>query len=93
MTDGLNQQNTDPDEPVRQRRSMTITIVGLGPGSADDITRRVWTAIERAQTVVLRTGQHPCAPSLPISGQRITCDDLYETHAIFDEVHTASYSV
>lgn len=68
---------------------MTITIVGLGPGSADDITRRVWTAIERAQTVVLRTGQHPCAPSLPISGQRITCDDLYETHAIFDEVHTA----
>lgn len=68
---------------------MTITIVGLGPGSADDITRRVWAAIEQADTVVLRTERHPCVPQLPIHGRRVTCDDLYEAHAAFADVYAA----
>lgn len=68
---------------------MSITIVGLGPGSADDITRRVWTAIERADTVILRTERHLCVPHLPVRGRLVTCDDLYETHAAFADVYTA----
>src|SRR5688572_12632077 len=68
---------------------MAITIVGLGPGSADDITRRVWQAIETAETVILRTSRHPCVPDLPAGPKIIACDDLYETHAAFADVYDA----
>ncbi|MBK9122154.1 MAG: nucleoside triphosphate pyrophosphohydrolase [Chloroflexi bacterium] len=68
---------------------MSITIAGLGPGRAEDITRRVWSVIEQADTVVLRTERHPCVPDLPIRGTRIACDDLYEAHAAFADVYAA----
>lgn len=68
---------------------MSLTIVGLGPGDAGDITRRAWQVIESAPVVVLRTERHPCVPDLPINGQRVTCDDLYETNARFEDVYDA----
>lgn len=68
---------------------MAITIVGLGPGSADDITRRVWQMLETAKTVVLRTERHPCVAELPAGPTFIACDDLYETHTAFAEVYDA----
>lgn len=68
---------------------MTIFIAGLGPGAADDVTRRVWTVLETAQTVILRTERHPCVPLLPPVPNLITCDDLYETHTAFEDVYTA----
>lgn len=68
---------------------MAIVIVGLGPGRADDITRRVWHALETAQTVILRTERHPCVRELPQNGRIIACDDLYERHAAFSDVYDA----
>lgn len=68
---------------------MTLKIVGLGPGSADDLTRRAWAALESAPTVILRTAAHPCVPELPGHERFVTCDDLYEKHADFRDVYSA----
>nr|MBP6297769.1 nucleotide pyrophosphohydrolase [Anaerolineae bacterium] len=68
---------------------MAIIIAGLGPGSIDDVTRRVWRALETAQTVILRTERHPCVPHLPAVQKLIACDDLYEKHAAFEAVYDA----
>ncbi len=64
---------------------MTITIVGLGPGHIDDLTRRAWRVIENAPLVYLRTARHPCVPSLP--AVCISFDNVYETIARFEEVY------
>src|SRR5690606_39181463 len=71
---------------------MAITVVGLGPGSADDITRRVWHVLETASTVILRTDRHPCVSDLPVGPVYLACDDLYETHTVFADVYDAIVS-
>ncbi|MFN8529281.1 MAG: nucleoside triphosphate pyrophosphohydrolase [Anaerolineae bacterium] len=68
---------------------MTLILLGLGPGHVDDLSRRAWNAIEHAQTVILRTAQHPCVPHLPNQAALTACDDLYEQHADFQEVYAA----
>jgi tetrapyrrole methylase family protein/MazG family protein len=68
---------------------MHITIVGLGPGSAEDITRRVWHALERAPHIILRTERHPCVAHLPNRDNTRSCDDLYESLDAFDQVYAA----
>ena len=64
---------------------MTITIVGLGPGHIDDLTRRAWRVIANAPLVYLRTSQHPCVPHLP--AVCISFDDVYETIPMFEDVY------
>jgi len=64
---------------------MTITIVGLGPGHIDDLTRRAWRVISSAPQVYLRTAQHPCVPYLP--AVCVSFDDVYETIPKFEEVY------
>ncbi|MDZ4768786.1 MAG: nucleoside triphosphate pyrophosphohydrolase [Chloroflexota bacterium] len=68
---------------------MTLTILGLGPGSVDDITRRAWRALETASVVIVRTGDHPCVPHLPRGADYRTCDDLYESIPDFAGVYDA----
>ncbi|MEP7292700.1 MAG: nucleoside triphosphate pyrophosphohydrolase [Chloroflexota bacterium] len=65
---------------------MTLTIVGLGPGHVDDLTRRAWRVIEQAPVVYLRTARHPCVPHLP--AVCISFDNVYETIAKFEDVYT-----
>ncbi len=64
-----------------------ITIVGLGPGDPDLITRAAWAALEGAASVYLRTRQHPCVDALPKGPAYHSFDALYERHASFDEVY------
>lgn len=64
-----------------------ITIVGLGPGSADDLSRRAWEIICGAPTLCLRTAQHPCVPDLPATCEAISFDDVYQQFAQFDDVY------
>src|SRR5690348_8502706 len=64
---------------------MTLTIVGLGPGSIDDLTRRAWNVIANADIVYLRTAQHPCVPELP--AVCVSFDNVYETIADFEGVY------
>ena len=63
---------------------MSITIVGLGSGSVDDMTRRAWRILESAETVYLRTRHYPCVDQLPNNGQYRDFDDLYAAHDISD---------
>jgi tetrapyrrole methylase family protein / MazG family protein len=67
---------------------MPLTIIGLGPGPADDITRRAWAVLERAQTVYLRTERHPCVPDLPAGPDYVSFDAIYERAARFEDVYT-----
>ncbi|MDX2163761.1 MAG: nucleoside triphosphate pyrophosphohydrolase [bacterium] len=68
---------------------MTLTLLGLGPGHIDDLSRRAWAALEQARTIIVRTAQHPCVPLLPHSASILACDDLYERHADFQDVYAA----
>ena len=65
---------------------MSITIVGLGPGAAEDLTRRAWRTLQVAQHLFLRTEQHGCVPSLP---PYRSFDALYEQHERFEQVYEA----
>jgi tetrapyrrole methylase family protein / MazG family protein len=66
---------------------MTLTIVGLGPGDTDDLTRRAWMALERASAIYVRTGQHPCVPHLPNQSSIHLLDHFYESAVQFEEVY------
>jgi tetrapyrrole methylase family protein/MazG family protein len=69
---------------------MGLTIVGLGPGSIDDLTRRAWQTLEsaaqRGSRVFLRTQEHPCVPHLPISVSA-SFDDLYDGTPHFERIY------
>jgi tetrapyrrole methylase family protein/MazG family protein len=66
---------------------MTLTIVGLGPGDIDDLTRKAWRTFERAGTVYLRTERHPCVPHLPPGSTVHSFDDLYDRLDDFEAVY------
>lgn len=68
---------------------MTLTIVGLGAGDADDLTRKAWRTLENADTVFLRTERHPCVPHLPKRAFYESFDALYEQHEQFSDVYNA----
>lgn len=70
-----------------------ITIVGLGPGDAGDLTLRAVQALSAAPLVILRTARHPVvdalAEILPAMPRLDTCDNLYEAHKDFAAVYRA----
>jgi tetrapyrrole methylase family protein / MazG family protein len=66
---------------------MTLTIVGLGPGDIDDLTRRAWGAIENAPLVYLRTRHHPCVEHLANQPNLRSFDYLYESSEKFEDVY------
>lgn len=64
-----------------------ITILGLGPGSGDLLTRRAWQALQAADTVYLRTLQHPCVADLPKQLDLRSFDSIYQTREQFEDVY------
>ena len=70
---------------------MTLTLLGLGPGEVDDLSRRAWRTLKQAKTVIVRTSQHNCVPCLPRNEDIIYqyCDDLYESIPKFTDVYAA----
>lgn len=68
---------------------MGITIVGLGPGAAEDLTRRAWRALTTAPRLYLRTAQHGSVAGFPPGLRYSSFDALYETHERFEEVYAA----
>lgn len=68
---------------------MTLTLLGLGPGSIDDISMRGWRTVAEASLVCLRTERHPCVPHLPAGPEYRSFDALYEQYADFADVYTA----
>ncbi len=76
---------------IVEEDDMTLTLLGLGPGEIDDLSRRAWRTLKQAQTVILRTSRHNCVPCLPQSDGLTyqTCDDLYESIPDFAGVYSA----
>lgn len=66
---------------------MSITLLGLGPGDANLLTRQAWQTIENASEIYLRTCQHPAAADLPPHLKVFSFDDLYEQLGSFEDVY------
>lgn len=65
-----------------------INIVGLGPGSADDLTLRAIKEIENAKTLYLRTEKHPTVEYLKDRGINYKgFDKIYEKYETFEDVY------
>ena len=66
-----------------------LTIVGLGPGSADLLTAQTLDILSSAPLVYVRTRHHPTVKQLTTAAFWLDCDDLYATYAEFDDVYAA----
>ncbi len=67
---------------------MTITIVGLGPGDLDDLSRKAFRRLKQAEHVYLRTAQHGCVSCLPQNDVSYSSfDELYEHNDAFEQVY------
>ncbi len=68
---------------------MTLTIVGLGPGDPQLLTRQAWDILNGSKIVYLRTRVHPTVEHLPHHLEWRSFDDLYEQASEFSEVYDA----
>lgn len=64
-----------------------ITIVGLGPGAPEQLTREAWDVLAGAGEIWLRTARHPMVPHLPGGAAVQSFDDLYERGDTFEDVY------
>lgn len=64
-----------------------LTIVGLGPGDPDLLTRKAWHMLQQADSVYLRTSKHPTVPHLPSGTHYQSFDAIYESSDGFDAVY------
>jgi len=65
-----------------------ITLLGLGPGDPNQLTREAWGVLSSADEIYLRTRQHPMVADLPSKIKIHSFDDLYEDGESFDEVYS-----
>jgi tetrapyrrole methylase family protein/MazG family protein len=71
----------------------TLTIVGLGPGELDDLSRKAFRTLKQASMVYLRTAHHGCVSCLPQNNVRYTSfDHLYDSADDFEQVYTTIVS-
>lgn len=61
-----------------------VTVCGLGPGGAAQITGQTLELLQSSEKVFLRTSRHPTAT---LAGQASSFDELYENASTFDEVY------
>jgi tetrapyrrole methylase family protein/MazG family protein len=66
-----------------------ITLLGLGPGNPNQLTREAWEVLSTADDVWLRTRQHPTVGALPPTLKLHSFDELYENGESFDQVYDA----
>ena len=64
-----------------------ITLLGLGPGEAGQLTRQAWDWLQSCRQVVLRTRQHPCVAEFPATLEVQSFDELYENGESFEQVY------
>ncbi len=66
----------------------TITIVGLGPGAAGNLSLETIGLLKSDAQVILRTAVHPTVAELEKENVKFTsCDSFYEEGANFEEVY------
>lgn len=64
-----------------------ITLLGLGPGGAELLTRQAWEVLADAEEIYARTGQHPALQELPETIRVKTFDAVYEREEDFEQVY------
>lgn len=64
-----------------------ITLLGLGPGDPDQLTRSAWDTLGSISEVWLRTKQHPTVAGFPATLVVHSFDDLYEAGEFFESVY------
>lgn len=64
-----------------------ITILGLGPGHPDLMTREAWAFLQNTQEIHLRTRQHPTVRGFPEDLQVYSFDEYYQDGLAFPEVY------
>src|SRR5574341_631196 len=64
-----------------------ITILGLGPGNPNLLTREAWDVLSSISEVYLRTARHPTVDDLPTTLKLSAFDDIYESTEKFEEVY------
>lgn len=65
-----------------------ITIVGLGPGAAGNLSLETMGLLQSCEQVILRTAVHPTVIELERAGVKyVSCDSFYEEGASFEEVY------
>lgn len=64
-----------------------ITILGLGPGNQDYLTRKAWRILNTAEEIYLRTIHHPVVPDLPAGLRKYSFDALYDEAEKFEDVY------
>jgi tetrapyrrole methylase family protein/MazG family protein len=70
-----------------QQPAPGITLLGLGPGNPDLLTRQAWKVLEASEEIYLRTRQHPVVEALPASLRLHSFDSLYEGGESFAAVY------
>jgi tetrapyrrole methylase family protein/MazG family protein len=66
---------------------VTITVVGLGPGSPALLTAGALEALSAASVVYLRTRVHPTVPALPAGPEYRSFDHVYESAPDFESAY------
>jgi tetrapyrrole methylase family protein/MazG family protein len=64
-----------------------ITIIGLGPGNIDLVTKQTWEIINNLDRIYLRTAQHPVVAGFPKKLKIISFDEYYQKFQNFDDVY------
>ncbi|MEX2161514.1 MAG: nucleoside triphosphate pyrophosphohydrolase [Anaerolineales bacterium] len=64
-----------------------ITLLGLGPGNPDQLTREAWEVLNSAGEVFLRTSQHSVVAAFPSTLTVHSFDDVYESEEDFEAVY------
>lgn len=64
-----------------------ITILGLGPGGANLLTRQAWDVLGEAREIYLRTDHHPVVSGFPAGLKVNSFDELYEEEDTFERVY------
>jgi len=65
-----------------------ITVIGLGPGRIDQLTREAWEHLMHVDEVYLRTRNHPMVKDLPNHLNILSFDKIYDTASQFEEVYS-----
>jgi tetrapyrrole methylase family protein/MazG family protein len=70
-------------------QTMSITLLGLGPGDPRALTLEARDTLKRAREVFLRTREHPTVAALPAHLRVHSFDRLYKTSSDFDAIYSA----
>ena len=67
--------------------SPNLTIIGLGPGDPDLLTRRAWEVITSSEEIYLRTKEHPTVKGFPPDLKVHSFDKYYQEEDNFEIIY------